>query len=209
MSAATKDALCNQALSLLGEPPAAPYNSGTTLRDRQCVAFYESAKDEILTHHRWDFATALFPLALADPQPTEAPAHMAHAYDMPTDSLRFHEIRLTNGTTLEHFTIIGAYLFADSDTLEGHIVHTTSALEPEDMPSIARECIAYALAIRIGETLTQSPQKVEQMRGHLQLAYTRAITTDARQTNSRENMDLLTLARSCGTYRARYYGFSR
>jgi hypothetical protein len=212
MSAATKDALCNRALSLLGEPPAAPYvGEGTSLRDIECRTHYDSALIEVLTHHRWDFATALARLDLSDPQPAEVPANFPHAYDWTIDDdiLRLQEIRLSNGSLLEHFAIIGNHLYTTSDSLEGHILYTTAAVEPEEMLPIARECLTYALAVRIAESLTQSPQKVEQMRAHLQLAYSRAITTETRQTGSRENMDPLTLARSCGTSRARYYGFSR
>ena len=210
MSNATRDALCNRALSLLGEPPATPFaGPGTTLRDITCRAHYEAARDEVFSHHRWDFCTALFPLALADPQPAEAPAQFSHAYDLPPYSLRFQEARLANGNRLEHFAILGNYLFTDNEELEGHILHTTSALDPEDMPPIARECVTYALAARIAEALTQSPNKVEQMRAHLAQAYTRAITTDARQTGSKENMDPLLLARESGSYRSRYRHFAR
>lgn len=210
MSDAARDALCNRALSFLGEPTATPYDGpGTTLRDVQCRAHYEAARDEVFSHHRWDFSTKLFPLALADPQPAEVPAQFAHAYDLPTDSLRFQEVRLGDGNRLEHFAIIGNYLFTDNAELTGHILYTSADVEPEDMTPIARECVAYALAIRIGEALTQSPNKVEQMRSHLASAYARAITTDSRQTGSRENMDPLLLARAAGSYRSRYRGFNR
>lgn len=210
MSDEAKDLLCNRALSFLGEPTAAPFaGNGTSIRDAQCRAHYEAARDEVLTHHRWDFATALFPLAILDPQPATVPAHFPKAYELPEDMLRFHEVRLSTGYILEHFTLMGSYLFAESATLEGNIIYTTSTIEPEAMSAIARECVTYALAIRIGESLTNDPSKVEQMRGHLAQAFQRAITTDSRQTGSNENMDPLTLARRCGTYRARYYGFSR
>lgn len=210
MSDATKDALCNRALSFLGEPSASPFlEDGQTLRDRECRAHYEAARDEVLTHHRWDFATALFALDLNNNQPALKPADFPFAYQVPDDMLRFHEVLLENGQRLETFRILGAHLWAPYDDLAGNIVYTTNVLEPEEMSPVAQECIAYALAIRIAEQLTGNPNKTEQMRAHLAAAYARAITTDARQTSSNENLDPLTLARRCGAFRSRYRGFSR
>jgi hypothetical protein len=210
MSAA-RDALCNRALSFLGEPPARPFESptGTTVRDRACQAHYEAARDEVFTHHRWDFATALFPIAKTTPQPTNKPADFPIAYNLPTDMLRFQDVLLEGGGRLEHFTIIGNTLWTNDDNLTGHIAYTTSSIEPAAMPPVARECVAYALAIRIAPIVTQNQNKTEQMRAHLAQAYIRAVTTDSRQTGSRENMDPLLLARASGSYRSRYRGFDR
>lgn len=209
MSAATKNDLCNRALSFLGEPTATPFTGGTTLRDRECAAHYEAARDEVLTHHRWDFATKLFALTLADPQPAHVPADFPFAYHLPDEMLRFQEIIMVDGRRVEFFKILGSHLFLAVNELEGHIAYTASDIEPEEMMPVARECVAYALAIRIAEQLTGNPNKTEQMRAHLASAYQRALTTDSRQTGSRENMDPLLLARQSGSYRSRYYGFNR
>lgn len=209
MSAATKNDLCNRALSLLGEPPATPFTGGSTIRDRECVAHYEAARDEVLTHHRWDFAKKGFALTLVLPAPADAPPNFPHAYQMPANCLRFREVDLVGGQRLESFERMGAYLYAASDDLDGLIYYTTSEIEPEQMSSVARECVAYALAVRIGETVAQNPQKVQQMQILLDRAYMRAITTESRETGSNEYRDPLVIARQCGTYRARYRGYSR
>jgi hypothetical protein len=208
-----KNAICNQALSFIGEPTATPFTGGTTLRDIECRAHYDSALIEVLTHHRWDFARSLVPLSLVDPQPAITPANFPKAYRLPTYPknalLRLEDIRLENGALLPDFEIIGSYLYATSATLTGNIAYTTAHVLPGEMLPIARECIAYALAIRIGESLTGNPQKVEQMRAHLAQAYTRAITTETRQTQSAENRDPLLIARQCGAFRSRYQGYNR
>lgn len=209
MSAATKNDLCNRALSLLGEPPATPFTGGTTIRDRECVAHYEAARDEVLTHHRWDFAKKGFALDLVTPAPANSPPNYPHAYAMPTDCLRFHEVELQDGSRLEQFAKMGQYLYAAYDNLSGTIFYTSSQIEPEEMSSVARECVAYALAVRIGELVSQNPQKVAQMQNLLDRAYMRAITTESRETGSNEYRDPLSTARQCGTYRARYRGYSR
>lgn len=204
MSAAEKDNVCKRALSLIGEPPASPFTGGTTLRDIECVTHYTSALQDVLTHHRWDFATRMHELELAT-EPSVVPPHLPHAYTLPTNSLRFHEVILTDGRTLDHFRIIDELLFTDNAELEGVLFYTVNTAEPEDMPPMVVECLVYALAQRLAASTTQNPNLTEQMRAYLASAYSRAITTDSRQTGSNDYVSIPALLSQTGIYQSRFF----
>ena len=205
MSYATKDDLCNAALNFLGEPAAAPFDgSGTTVRDKACQRHYQQALESVLTYHRWDFATALAPLAIADPQPDDVPADFPHAYDMPEDCLRFQELRLSNGQIQTFFRIIGAYLYLDADSYEGKIIYTLNDIAVTAMPGIFADCLMMELCKRIATSVCKSPQIMEQMNAQHAQTFARAIAAETRQTQSAEHTSPLALAYRSELFQSRF-----
>lgn len=204
MPFATKDALANAALNLLGEPDATPFTGGTTVRDTTINRHYDSALETVLTHHRWDFATKLFALDMLSSQPTVHPALFPKAYELPDDLLRIHHIELDNGILINQFQILGTSLFLDGTDLEGHIQYTSNDIAVTAMPTLFADCLVLELAVRCAPMLTQNPSLQEQIKAHHREAFSRATTTETRQTQSNENSSPLAIARTCGTYLARF-----
>ena len=201
------DALCNAALNYLGEPDATPFDEdapGTTVRDRACQRHYTNALQSVLFHHRWDFATVIAELALTDPQPDPAPDDFPHAYALPSDCLRFHEIILTNGTRLTHFRRIGTNIFLDSDSYLGKIIYTIDDIAPPDMPPSFADCVMMELAKRIAPSIVQNPQLMEKLAGHPRETFARAIATETRETQSNENSSPLALAHQSSVFLSRF-----
>lgn len=204
MSYASKNDLCNAALNYLGEPDATPFTGGTTTRDVACSRHYDAALQTVLTHHRWDFATRLAPLAADDPQPDDVPADFPSAYSLPEDCLRFQEVILSNGQRLTHFRIIGTKLFLETDSYEGNIIYTINDVATTAMPSTFADCVMMELCKRIAPAIVQNPQLMEQMAAHHREAFSKAIATETRTTQSNENSSPLALAYQSTLYQSRF-----
>ncbi len=82
--------ICNIALSKLGEPPLAAIDPNGPPAARLCYLHYHPVRREVLTAHRWSFATAATTLR-AGAGPNE-PASHALPHSLPPDCLRVLEV---------------------------------------------------------------------------------------------------------------------
>lgn len=205
-SFADKDSLCNAALSLLGEPPATPFTGGTTVRDSTCALHYPQALAKILTEHRWDFATTLHALEIADPQPSPCPFDYPIAYPLPEDCMRILSIRHKNGARIEDFRKLGTTIFLDAEYQTGdiHLEYLADDPSPSAMPHAFADCVVHLLAARLATHLLQNPNATEQHLAHYREALSRAATTETRETQSNENFTILHFAQQSGSHLARF-----
>ena len=204
MAYSTKNDLCNAALNYLGEPDATPFTGGTTVRDIACARHYDNALQTVLTHHRWDCATSVAALTLTATQPTHAPADFPYSYDIPSTCLRFQEVILSNGLKLLDFKIIGKKLFLNANSYVGKIIFTLNDLAVTDMPPTFADCVMLELCKRIAPAITQNPQIMEQMAAHHREAFSKALTTETRNTRSNENASPLSIAHQSSVFLSRF-----
>ncbi len=89
----TEEYAANLALGHLGQPEIASLKTDTTTRARKIRQFFPAARDELLRHKPWNFATA-WVTPSADPVPSLG--HFKIRYVMPDDCLRIRFIKGDN-----------------------------------------------------------------------------------------------------------------
>lgn len=89
----TEEYAANLAMGHLGQPEIASLKSDATTRARKVRQFFPAARDELLRHKPWNFATAWVTPA-ADPVPSLG--HFKIRYAMPDDCLRIRFIKGDN-----------------------------------------------------------------------------------------------------------------
>jgi len=102
--AATETAAANAALRILGHPPIADIDNGTSLAEREARAAFGDARDETLRSKEWNFATAWENLAAA---PVAGRGRLKRLFPLPADCIK---VRFVEGLGRDDWAIETAKL---------------------------------------------------------------------------------------------------
>lgn len=154
MSAVSETAICNLALTLLGEARITSLAEDRPAA-RECAAAYERIRDIELAKHPWNFAKTRVTLA-ADS--TEPAFDFDYAFVLPADCLR---VLLPNtyqlDWSLENHNGDNAILTNDGDSIDVRYIQRVTDPTKFSAPFVA--ALAAALAMHLAERLTQSNEK--------------------------------------------------
>lgn len=145
--------ICNKALRYLGAPEIVALDQPSREADL-CSRYYAEARDELLEHHYWNFATrhaALAPLA-ATPS-----FGFARAYRLPGDCLRVRRLRGN-----PPFEVVEAHT-VHTDAVFAEAVLTVRVTDPARFPALFVEALARRLAVALAVPLMNSARLEQAM----------------------------------------------
>ncbi|MBR1982584.1 MAG: hypothetical protein IKA23_07525 [Akkermansia sp.] len=102
-------AICNMALSRLGESPVKTLDANGTLPSRLCYMHYHPVRREVLCASRWSFATA--ETTLQSSEPYEADSAHKLRFSLPADCLR------VLGVNCRSWTLRGRAIYANAPSI--------------------------------------------------------------------------------------------
>lgn len=102
-------AICNMALSRLGESPITELNPNGSLPSRMCYLHYHPVRREVLCAHRWSFATVSTTLNSAESSTGDDTHQLRHS--LPPDCLR------VLGTNCRSWTLRGRAVYATAPSI--------------------------------------------------------------------------------------------
>ena len=159
MAWATELAVGNVALSLLGEGTITDIDSTTDARALALSAFFDTARDHVLSLHDWAFADTL--VQLTENTTSDNFSIYDTLYARPTDMIRL--VTLTAGTSdysdspYDPFVLRGAYLATDNDPC--WIRYTKQITTVSLWPHWFGLAMAHYLAYLASPRITENPKK--------------------------------------------------
>ncbi|WMW66721.1 hypothetical protein [Nitratidesulfovibrio liaohensis] len=145
--------ICNKALRYLGAPEIVALDQPSREADL-CSRYYAEARDELLEHHHWNFATRYTSLA---PLAAVPPFGFACAYRLPGDCLRVRRLRGE-----PPFEVVEARtLYTDAAPAEA--VLTVRVTDPARFPALFVEALARRLAAALAVPLMNSSRTEQAM----------------------------------------------
>jgi len=143
--ATSSTAICNSALSLLGEERITSLSEDTKA-GRLCNAQYEAIRDLLLRNFTWNFSMARIELA----QLASTPAYgWTYEYQLPTSCLRVVDVQYS-----EKFVIEGRKLLSNATAVYISYIKKEEDVSKFD-PTFTR-ALVYRLAAEMAFPLTQS-----------------------------------------------------
>ena len=198
--AASETTICNIALGKLGARRIIALDE-ESVEARACLLHYAETRDEVLRHHRWNFAIKREALTqLVTPPAFE----WRFAYELPVDCLRVLEVNNQGrGTRIRAWEVEGRTLLSDDETALVRYINRITDCNQFD--SLFVEALATKLASKIARPLTGSgPLSGEMLTEYEKLTGGRARRTDAFEkseprTPAWVNSDLVTSRLTGGT----------
>ena len=170
-------AICNMALSLLGDEPITSLTDNST-RARLCNLRYEHIRDATLRSHPWNFALLRAELAELEAEPL---FDWDKAFQLPTDCLRV--LRLNSAD--DEFVIEGRSLLTDATTAQ--IRYISQVTDPGQYDSLFIEAFAARLAADICQKLTGNSGRADTLWQQYERKLQEALGADG-QEGSDENL---------------------
>lgn len=177
--AASETTICNLALGKLGARRIIALDEEST-EARACLLHYAETRDEVLRHHRWNFAIKRETLVeLAIP-----PAFgWSIQYELPTDCLRVFELNGWNPARRPGLWEIEGNLLLTNET-EAKIRYISRVTDCNFFDSIFVEALTLKLASKIAMPINGSPNMQGQFLGEYEkVTGARARRTDAFESN--------------------------
>lgn len=171
--ATNKYDLASQALVLVGHPPIATFD-GPSSGQVVAKALYEDTIMELLSFHRWRFATRAVPLSRLSAAPA---TQWEAAYQLPLDATIIHGVEI-NGCDI-HFDRYGNEIHCDAGVtdivtlIEGY--RAEEAGWPPYFTALAKLKLASVFAIPVAE----SEEKASIYEGKLVRQFAQAKTMDS------------------------------
>ena len=146
--------IANLALSVLGEAPIFDLEQNSPSA-RACKRHFESTRDALLRHHRWNFAIKRAILSRLEEDP---PFGFAFAYQLPNDCLRVLELNGKQaGTSNSDFEIEGDRLLTNAEV--AMVRYTGQVTDANLFDSLFLEAMSYKLAAAVAMEVTGSMTK--------------------------------------------------
>jgi hypothetical protein len=172
---ASETTICNQALGKLGVPRIIDLDEESTAA-RICRLHYSETRDEVLRHHRWNFAIKRVELTLLSTPPAFG---WGYQFELPTDCLRVIEVnnwdlsRRQGAWEIEGKVLLSRY----STALIRYIARIEDA---NKFDSLFVEALALKLAAKIAMPINGSSDMMEKFLGEYEkVTGSRARRTDA------------------------------
>lgn len=190
--------IANLALSVLGEAPIFDLEQNSPSA-RACKRHYESTRDALLRHHRWNFAIKRTILSRLEEDPAFG---WAFAYQLPNDCLRVLELNGKQaGTSNSDFEIEGDHLLTNAEV--AMVRYTGQVVDARFFDSLFLEALSYKLASAVAMEVTGSLTKKEAAeRQFRQLALVDATFVDSVETRPKVRLP----SEDSNTIGARYGG---
>jgi len=175
--------ICNQALGYLGAGRISNYETDDSEKAVLCRLYYESMVEEVLRSHEWNCALWYQALAQLDDDDDnyllDDYEEYAYQYQLPTAPKCLRVIEIPDYPTYP-YEIVSGYLLSNLSEVTIKYIRTVEDPTKFD-PNLIR-AIAYRLAAEIGERVTGSKQSANDMLIKYDLALTRAIDLDGRES---------------------------
>lgn len=179
--ALTSVALCNRALTLLGEAPI------TSLEEESAPSqiantIYEMVLDSALAAHPWRFATKEAVLSKLTDAPVDK--SWAHQYLLPGDYISVHSVGRSPGFSgnLAAYQIFGDRIYAN--TADGLVVEYVARPPESEFPPHFTKYLVYQLASDMAIAITENVDKWDVFRRLAERESALAHHIDSRQTPS-------------------------
>lgn len=173
--AASETSIANMALGKLGARRIIALDEEST-EARACLLHYAETRDEILRHHRWNFAIKRVTLTQL---PVEPLFGWRFAYQLPTDCMRVLELNgIDPGRRIRPWEIEEHTLLANDE--QADIRYISRVTDANQFDPLFVEAFALKLASKIARPLTGSgPLAGEMLTEYEKLTGNRARRTDA------------------------------
>jgi hypothetical protein len=174
-----KEAICNQALALIGAQSITNFDD-ETLEAQACYRLYTQERDALLADHPWRFATFQAQLSQINGEPL---LNYAYAYQVPGDLLRvlrvFSARDNVGGVAYQQ---VGDKLLADYSPLYIEYVRRVSeeGLTDSDFPPLVVKALVYHMAGALALAVKSDSSLSESM-----MDRAKKLTSDARLADSR------------------------
>lgn len=189
--AQTPAEVCNIALGRVGSRQQIDeFDTDTSAEAQLCRAFYETARDELLTSHPWSWATKRETLAELE---TDPPEDWEYAYALPSDCLEPQYIwsgsrnpaaedRVAFSIEYDEETGVGV-LYTDKE--EAELVYTRRTAEVGLFSAKFVSALAWRLAQDLALSLPVKPQLALSLDAKAEQALGKAMAAD----KARQQMD--------------------
>jgi len=141
--------IVNSALAKIGAPSISSLNDDSEPA-RRANRIYESARDELLRSHPWNFAIKRVSLS---PNATGPEYEFTYAYDIPSDCLRVLNTDLDDVLDGRLWYKEGNTIIADSSTLKIKYIYKNENVEMYD--SSFNETLSYRIARDLASSLNR------------------------------------------------------
>jgi hypothetical protein len=158
---ASEVGICNLALQRVGAKRIASLTEDSK-NARECNTAYESVRDKELRKFVWKFAKKRAALA---PNATAPDFDYSYKFELPSDFIRLVSAKAADGDTdeIDDYVIEGKYLLtSDTDTL--YLVYVSRVTDPNKFDTLFIETLYHALALQVGEAITQSNSKMDRIK---------------------------------------------
>jgi hypothetical protein len=180
---ATQVEICNAALTHLGAKTLVTSLAENSKEAQRLAAVWNSARDKLLTAHRWGFARRQIALALAA---GASVAGWEYVYALPSDCLDARELYHASLAPAPHAFALSANaddsgLWLLTDTPEAELVYTARIETVTRYPAPFAEALAWELADRVAMPLTADLQLKQLAAAQARIALDWAKAADANQ----------------------------
>lgn len=172
---ASETTICNQALGKLGVPRIIDLDEESTAA-RACRLHYAETRDEVLRHHRWNFAIRRTELVKLDTNPEFG---WAYQYELPTDCLRLFEVNGWDVARRSGFWEIESRMLL-TNASPAKVRYIARIEDANKFDSLFVEALALRLAGKISMPITGSSDMAEKyLNEYEKVTGPRARRTDA------------------------------
>ena len=178
--------VCNLALTHIGDPGnvASIDPPEASPQGRYCARFYPIARDEVLEAHTWRFNTRRKALTSL-PLPDAVAGEWSYAYSLPNECLRPFAVYVPGQTEVgktEDFTVETAddgnqIVYANVPC--AYLKYVVRVVDTNRWPPSFVDALAWKLATKLANPITQSDDKVKRALAGYQMAYAQATAMDA------------------------------
>ncbi len=179
-------AICNIALSKLGESPINAIDPNGSPAARLCYMHYHPVRREVLCATRWSFATQRTTLQAAASESSDGTRALAHT--LPADCLRVLEVSSPG------WTLRGRRIYCPAENIR--LTYTADVDDTELFEPLFTEALATRLACKLCIPLTSSTTARQALTEEYQrISLPQAAHTNAVQANSNDSHPLYRLWR--------------
>lgn len=139
----TETEICNMSLGRLGSSRLDDYDTDTSVVSIHCRLHYPLTRDVLLRSHDWSFATKR--VILTDK--TTPDFEFDHAYQLPSDFLRFNIGYELDTTSAKPYVIEGTKLLTNEDDV--YIVYIAQITEVSKFDCLFTELLVLQLALKL------------------------------------------------------------
>ncbi len=180
-------AICNIALSKLGESPISGIDPNGSPAARLCYMHYHPVRREVLCATRWSFATQRTTLQAAAEESGDGSRALAHT--LPGDCLRVLEV------SSPCWTLRGRRIYCPAESVR--LTYTADVDDPELFDPLFVEALATRLACKLCIPLTSSTTARQALtEEYHRIALPTAAHTNAVQAHSNDSHPLYRLWRN-------------
>lgn len=168
---ASRVAVCNMALGLIGAEMIASITAPTTEAERKCALYLDQAVDETLRLYPWNCAIKRCALALLATAPTWG---YSYAFALPSDYIR----GLWADYSDINFKIVGRALHCDDSSFNLEYI---SRISVNDMDGALLAAVIAKLAEYLAFAITNSGSMADAMVKRFEMALVKATIADSQE----------------------------